>query len=50
MTSTTVPASRATALPHAAPSLAALVTLTGRRLALTLRNPAPSCCPWPPRC
>ena len=39
MTSTTVPASRATALPHASPRLAALVTLTGRRLALTLRNP-----------
>ena len=39
MTSTTVPASRATALPQAAPRLAALVTLTGRRLALTLRNP-----------
>ena len=39
MTSTAIPASRATALPHAAPRLAALVTLTGRRLALTLRNP-----------
>src|SRR6516164_9011521 len=39
MTSTVVPASRATALPNAAPRLAALVTLTGRRLALTVRNP-----------
>ena len=39
MTSTAVPASRATALPKASPRLAALVTLTGRRLALTLRNP-----------
>ena len=39
MTSTTVPASRAAALPHASPRLAALATLTGRRLALTLRNP-----------